>query len=98
MCSTVVVAQLLCWIGWAVVSGHPSSWKVLVATAGAALALGVDLLDFPPVIGGLDAHAIWHAAAIPLTLLWWSFILDDAKYRTRVLLNSTIRGKRTKAE
>lgn len=97
MCGTVVAGQLLCWVVWAVTSGHPASWKVLAATFGATLAVAVDLLDFPPVIGGLDAHAIWHAAAIPLTLLWWSFILDDAKYRTRVLI-SRVGGRRTKGE
>jgi hypothetical protein len=30
-------------------------------------------------MGLVDAHALWHAATVPLTYLFYSFILADAK-------------------
>lgn len=46
----------------------------------------LETYDFPPYKGYVDAHALWHATTIPLTFLWWSFIRDDAEFRTSALL------------
>jgi hypothetical protein len=45
----------------------------------------LEIFDFPPVWGIFDAHSIWHAATLPITYLWWSFIKDDAIIRTTIL-------------
>jgi post-GPI attachment to proteins factor 3 len=37
----------------------------------------LELLDFPPLAGLVDAHSLWHAATIPLTTLWYSFVELD---------------------
>ncbi|CDY63979.1 BnaCnng42900D [Brassica napus] len=39
--------------------------------------------------GYVDAHSIWHLATVPLTILWWSFIRDDAEFRTSSLLKKS---------
>ncbi|KAE9621016.1 hypothetical protein Lal_00019012 [Lupinus albus] len=82
VCVTMAVCQLLIWAIWAGVSGHPSRWKLFVIGAGEGLAMVLQTFDFPPYKGYVDAHALWHATTIPLAFLWWSFIMDDAEFRT----------------
>ncbi|CAN7030800.1 unnamed protein product [Brassica oleracea var. botrytis] len=56
------------------VSRHPSNWKLWVVVIAS---------------GYFDAHSIWHLATVPLTILWWSFIRDDAEFRTSSLLKKS---------
>ncbi|XVE52893.1 hypothetical protein DITRI_Ditri02bG0160700 [Diplodiscus trichospermus] len=86
VCVVMAVAQLLIWAIWAGITRHPSRWKLWVVVIGGGLAMLLEIYDFPPYQGFFDAHAIWHATTIPLTCLWWSFIRDDAKFRTSNLL------------
>ncbi|KAL7420742.1 hypothetical protein Q5752_004694 [Cryptotrichosporon argae] len=55
---------------------HAVQPLILVALTTAAMAL--ELLDFSPYFRLVDAHALWHAATIPLAAAWWSFFIDDA--------------------
>ncbi|KAL5746226.1 hypothetical protein ACOSP7_027372 [Xanthoceras sorbifolium] len=80
------VAQLLIWAVWAGVTHHPSRWKLWVVAVGGGLAMLLEIYDFPPYSGYVDAHALYHATSIPLTYLWWSFIRDDAEFSTSTLL------------
>ena len=51
------------------------------AALGVALtmaAMSLELLDFPPFARILDAHALWHAATIPIAELWYNFLITDA--------------------
>ncbi|KAL8129074.1 hypothetical protein V2J09_018229 [Rumex salicifolius] len=82
VCVVMAVAQLLIWAIWAGMTNHPSKWKLWLVVFGGGLAMLLEIYDFPPYGGYMDAHALWHATTIPLTYLWWSFIHDDAKYRT----------------
>lgn len=86
VCVAMAITQLLIWVVWAGVSRHPSRWKVWVVVGGGGLAMLLEVYDFPPHQGLVDAHALWHACTIPLSFLWWSFIRDDAEYRTATLL------------
>lgn len=86
VCVVMGVAQLLIWAIWAGVSRHPSRWKIWFVVVGGGLAMLLEIYDFPPYEGFVDAHALWHATTIPLTYVWWSFVKDDAEYRTSILL------------
>ncbi|KAJ4706098.1 Post-GPI attachment to proteins factor 3 [Melia azedarach] len=86
VCLAMGVAELLTWAIWAGVSHHPSRWKLWVVVLGEGLALLLEIYDFPPYWGFVDAHALYHAASIPLTYLWWSFVREDAEFRTSTLL------------
>ncbi|XP_024438429.1 uncharacterized protein LOC7482151 isoform X2 [Populus trichocarpa] len=86
VCVAMGVAQLLIWAVWAGVTNHPSRLKLWVAVVGGGLAILLEIYDFPPYQGFVDAHALWHATTIPLTYLWWSFVKDDAEFRTSSLL------------
>ncbi|XP_023645070.1 post-GPI attachment to proteins factor 3 isoform X2 [Capsella rubella] len=89
VCVAMGVSQLLLWARWAAVSSHPSNWKLWVVVIAGGLAMLLEIYDFPPYEGYFDAHSIWHAATIPLTILWWSFIRDDAEFRTSSLLKKS---------
>ncbi|XP_057951243.1 uncharacterized protein LOC131146010 [Malania oleifera] len=86
VCATMGVAQLLLWAVWAGVTRHPSRWKLWVVVVGGAFAMLLEIYDFPPYQGFVDAHALWHATTIPLGYLWWSFIRDDCEFRTSILM------------
>ncbi|KAG6635779.1 post-GPI attachment to proteins factor 3 isoform X1 [Carya illinoinensis] len=85
VCVFMGVTQLLLWAIWAGVTRHPSRWKLWVVVVGGGLAMLLEIFDFPPYQGFMDAHALWHATTIPLTYIWWSFIRDDAEFRTSTL-------------
>lgn len=86
VCVAMGIGQLLLWAVWAGVTWHPSRWKLWVVVVGGAAAMLLEIYDFPPYLGYVDAHALWHATTIPLTYLWWSFIRDDADFMTTTLL------------
>ncbi|GAB2265268.1 hypothetical protein Dimus_000336 [Dionaea muscipula] len=84
VCVTMGVAQLLLWFFWSGITRHPSRWKLWAVVVGGAFGMLMEIYDFPPYWGLVDAHALWHATTIPLTYLWWSFIRDDAELRTLI--------------
>lgn len=86
VCVVVGVTQLLVWAVWAGVTRHPSRWKLWTVVVGIGTAMLLEIYDFPPYKGLVDAHALWHATTVPLTFIWWSFIQDDAEFRTSVLV------------
>ncbi|XVE58615.1 hypothetical protein DITRI_Ditri04bG0183700 [Diplodiscus trichospermus] len=86
VCMAMGVAEIVIWGVWAGVTSHPSLWKVWLFNVGATLAMLLEIYDFPPYKGFVDAHALWHAACIPLTYICWSFVRDDAEFRTSILL------------
>lgn len=62
-------------------------WKIATFVILSALSLSLEVLDFPPFMWILDAHALWHLTTAPLALLLWSFIVDDTKALLEEKLN-----------
>ncbi|KAJ3187707.1 hypothetical protein HDU85_006100 [Gaertneriomyces sp. JEL0708] len=86
MMAGVAVGMLgnLCWVGWGLAEWKRGyTWKILLSVILISTAMSLELLDFPPLWGVLDAHALWHAATIPLVKLWYSFVLDDIRWEVR---------------
>lgn len=48
---------------------------VLLLTLAACL----EILDFPPLLRALDAHALWHLATVPIAAMWYDWIIEDAQ-------------------
>ncbi|EMS64956.1 hypothetical protein TRIUR3_20884 [Triticum urartu] len=86
VCVAMGVVHIVAWTTWAVVTHHPSRFKVWIVIFGGALAVLLEVYDFPPYKGYADAHSLWHASTIPLTYLWWTFVRDDAEFRTSTLV------------
>lgn len=48
---------------WAAWPGLVVAWLMLV--------MSLELLDFPPLMGYLDAHSLWHLGTVFPTMLWY---------------------------
>ena len=49
-------------------------WCVLLFVASTVM---LEIRDFPPLWGWLDAHSLWHLSTIPITLKWYEFYAQD---------------------
>jgi hypothetical protein len=82
----VVVAVGICdsflWLLWFIRNRKAKAfaWKVVVAVWTTYLVLPLELLDFPPFFGLMDAHALWHLLTVPLNYLFCVFIRDSIAY------------------
>lgn len=47
-----------------------AAWPGLIV-AWIIMAMGLELLDFPPVYGMVDAHSLWHLGTVGPTLWWY---------------------------
>lgn len=70
------MVNLLWWLCWCWQNRRtlPYWWKcgsVVLLLHGLAL---LELLDFPPLLWILDAHAVWHLSTIPVHFLFYRFV------------------------
>lgn len=56
----------------------PYAWKAAVFVLLTTAATGLELFDFPPWWGAVDAHALWHMVTVPIAVMWYDFLIDDA--------------------
>lgn len=72
----------LCWC-WQNRGTLPYWWKcglVVLLLHGLAL---LELLDFPPMLWVLDAHAVWHLSTIPVHFLFYRFVeVEEREFAT----------------
>lgn len=74
------MVNLLWWLCWCWQNRRtlPYWWKcglVVLLLHGLAL---LELLDFPPMLWILDAHAVWHLSTIPVHFLFYRLVLSPA--------------------
>ncbi|KAI0438773.1 Per1-like-domain-containing protein [Xylaria telfairii] len=85
MTANVVVGMVhnLLWtyFSWTRWRETRQSWAIWpsVLVAWVMLAMSLELLDFPPLWGALDAHSLWHLGTIVPTILWYNFMLKDSQ-------------------
>ncbi|ORZ09291.1 Per1-like protein [Absidia repens] len=91
MLASVVVGliQLSLWVGWSIrqytveTSRRSFAYMALISVVGVAIAMSLELLDFPPLGRILDAHSLWHLSTIPLMMLWYKFVLVDTQHEMK---------------
>jgi post-GPI attachment to proteins factor 3 len=77
MTANVVVGALhnalWSWYSWKTYRMSRRAWAAWpgMIVAWVVLAMSLELLDFPPLWGSLDAHALWHAATVIPTIIWY---------------------------
>lgn len=74
------MVNLLWWLCWCWQNRRtlPYWWKcglVVLLLHGLAL---LELLDFPPMLWILDAHAVWHLSTIPVHFLFYRSVYSPA--------------------
>lgn len=83
-CVSAGILYAAVWTVWSIKewSRRRYTWKCLAAVVCGSCTVLLELLDFPPVLWAVDAHALWHLSTVPIPLLWYSFLVDDADYET----------------
>ncbi|TKA47935.1 hypothetical protein B0A54_01425 [Friedmanniomyces endolithicus] len=79
----VGVVQNILWTSFSVqrfrkVGRMWAAWPGLIV-ACIVLAMSLELFDFPPWWGMLDAHALWHLGTVGPTIWWYNFLIKDAQ-------------------
>ncbi|KAI8380462.1 Per1-like protein [Choanephora cucurbitarum] len=91
MIANVIIGtlQVLVWIGWYVQQkvdpdavNRSYAHLAVISGVGVSLALCLELFDFPPLWRVFDAHSLWHLSTIPLTAIWYQFLLEDMRFET----------------
>lgn len=61
------------WFSWKQYRKVRRAWAAWpgIAVAWVMLAMSLELLDFPPLWGSLDAHSLWHAGTIAPAIIWY---------------------------
>lgn len=77
LCIALGIATAAAWLVWATSTRHPGRWTLYRFMGLVHLAMLLEVLDFPPFLSLFDAHALWHAATVPLTYVWYQFMAAD---------------------
>ncbi|KAK9768113.1 hypothetical protein K7432_001515 [Basidiobolus ranarum] len=71
-------------VAWGIIalrsSGHPYRWRPIASALLLTSAMSLELFDFPPILEMVDAHALWHAATVPILVYWYTFLMEDARW------------------
>ncbi|QLI73936.1 uncharacterized protein G6M90_00g097510 [Metarhizium brunneum] len=77
------IVQNILWSWFSVTSFKKSGslWSIVpgVVVAWVMFAMSMELFDFPPWLGCIDAHSLWHLLTVGPTILWYNFLLKDAQ-------------------
>lgn len=76
--------QVSIWFYWFLTEkeGRSYGYLAVLSGIGVSLALCLELIDFPPLWRVFDTHSLWHLTTIPLTIIWYKFLLADVWYET----------------
>ncbi|KAF6257932.1 Per1-like protein [Scenedesmus sp. NREL 46B-D3] len=80
VCIAFGLATALTWLVWVSRVRHPGRRTLYRFMVLVHVAMLLEVLDFPPLFWLLDAHALWHAATVPLTYLWYKFVFADVAW------------------
>ena len=74
----VGVIQYLLWSWFSIVRYRRSkqswaAWPGLIV-AWIVVAMSLELLDFPPLGGLVDAHSLWHLGTVGPTIWWYKYV------------------------
>lgn len=73
----VFAAAGILWITFAYKTHQPYRSKVALLYGSLGAAALLEIFDFPPLFGLLDAHAIWHGLTPPLIYLYYDIAKED---------------------
>ncbi|KAI8585179.1 Per1-like-domain-containing protein [Geranomyces variabilis] len=76
---TVGMTSNSAWLLWAWRNRRTRryAWKIVFVVVTVSAAMALELFDFPPWMWVFDAHSLWHAATVPIVVVFYSFARDD---------------------
>ena len=77
VCIAAGLVQSGIWAAWATLRSHPSRITLLLFLILVNAAVLLEVVDFPPIGGFIDSHALWHGITVPLAYVWHHFIRGD---------------------
>ncbi|KAJ1983468.1 hypothetical protein H4R34_001265 [Dimargaris verticillata] len=83
MANVVVgICANIAWTIWSYCNRrtHPLAWRPTICVMLISAAMSLELFDFPPWAGILDAHSLWHASTVPIIYLFYNFLIRDAQW------------------
>ena len=83
VCICLGVAGAIMWLMFCCLVRHPGRQSLLTFIVLVYVAMLFEVMDFPPLMGLIDAHCIWHALTVPLVYLWYRFVFADIHHCTR---------------
>ncbi|KAI8047994.1 Per1-like-domain-containing protein [Syncephalis plumigaleata] len=85
VCATIGSIHNVIWLIWSIRNwkSRPYAWRAAAMVVYIMIAMSLELLDFPPILWAVDAHAMWHAATIPLVIWWYQFLLLDYEWEVQ---------------
>ena len=71
----VGIVQNLMWTGFSIIRYRKlqkpwAAWPGLIV-AWIIMAMSLELFDFPPWLGSIDAHSLWHLGTVVPTIWWY---------------------------
>ncbi|XHG05388.1 hypothetical protein AWENTII_008614 [Aspergillus wentii] len=77
------IIQNILWTGFSITRYRRNlktwtAWPGMIV-AWIILAMSLELLDFPPWHGLIDAHSLWHLGTVIPTAWWYSFLIKDVQ-------------------
>ncbi|XP_075251737.1 post-GPI attachment to proteins factor 3-like isoform X2 [Convolutriloba macropyga] len=73
------VGYVIIWaIGWHIWQTTPQAILPILEVDYSILIGMLEIFDFPPFMGLLDSHALWHLTSGPMILLQYSFYINDS--------------------
>eukprot|EP01025_Chloroclados_australasicus_P026479 TRINITY_DN26338_c0_g1_i9.p2 TRINITY_DN26338_c0_g1~~TRINITY_DN26338_c0_g1_i9.p2 ORF type:complete len:254 (-),score=18.33 TRINITY_DN26338_c0_g1_i9:251-1012(-) len=77
------ILQSVAWLIWVYFVNHPGRQTMYLFLVLVNVSLLLEILDFPPLQGYLDAHALWHLVTIPLIALFYRFVYIDIQFMVK---------------
>jgi len=66
----VGIAQNILWIYYSLTRSKSDrgfwAWTPVLVVVYVSCAMSLEIFDFFPIVDALDAHALWHAATVPM--------------------------------
>ncbi|KAG0231650.1 hypothetical protein BGW42_008726 [Actinomortierella wolfii] len=83
--ATIGAIHNLCWVGWSIMHWRerPYAWEPTICGLLVTAAMCLELFDFAPLWGILDAHSLWHLATVPVIPVWYKFLIKDTEWEVR---------------
>lgn len=80
LCIIIGVVGAVMWLVYCFAVRHPGRGVVVAFMCLVHGAMLFEVLDFPPLLGLVDAHCVWHLLTVPLVYLWYQFVFLDVDH------------------